>query len=182
MPVNKKTTDKARICGDLKVTINPVIHEDQYQLPWRDFIFASLRHGERFSKIDLTQAYLQMEVEDSSHKYLTINTHKGLYQYSRLVFGITNAPVIWQHAMDQVFQRIPDTQCYLDDIIVTGLDDATHLTNLEAVLIRLEEYGLRANRSKCEFFKGSTEYCGHKIDKHGPHKTQDKIDAVLNGP
>lgn len=84
--------------------------------------------------------------------------------------------------MDQVLQGIPGTQCYLDDIIVTGHDDASHLANLEAVLTRLEEYGLRANRRKCEFFKDSIEYCGHKIDRQGPHKTQDKILAVLNAP
>lgn len=122
-----------------------------------------------------------MEMEESSRKYLTINTHKGLYQYSRLVFGITSAPAIWQRAMDQVLQGLPGTQCYLDDI-VTGQDDDTHLANLDAVLTRLEEYGLRAKRSKCEFFKDSIEYCGHKIDKHGLHKTQEKIDAVLRAP
>jgi len=81
-----------------------------------------------------------------------------------------------------VLQGLPGTQCYLDDIIVTGPDDATHLANLDTVLARLEENRLRAKRSKCEFFKDSIEYCGHKIDKHGLHKTQKKIDAVLRAP
>ena len=84
--------------------------------------------------------------------------------------------------MDQVLQGISGTQCYLDDIIVTGVDDETHLTNLQRVLSRLEEYGLRANKDKCEFFKDSIEYCGHIIDRHGLHKSQDKIDAVLRAP
>ncbi|KAJ8366188.1 hypothetical protein SKAU_G00150190 [Synaphobranchus kaupii] len=84
--------------------------------------------------------------------------------------------------MDQGLQGIPGTQCYLDDIIVTGADDETHLANLQAVLSRLEEYGLRANKDKCEFFKDSIEYCGHIIDRHGLHKAQDKIDAVLKAP
>lgn len=182
VPVGKKTTDKIRICGDFKVTLNSEMHADQYPLPRIDDIFASLSHGERFSKIDLAQAYLQMEMEEPSRKYLTINTHKGLYQYNRLVFGITSAPAIWQRAMDQVLQGIPGTQCYLDDIIVTGPDTATHLANLDAVLTRLEEYGLRANKNKCQFFKDSIEYCGHKIDRHGLHKTEDKIEAILNAP
>ncbi|XP_061128573.1 uncharacterized protein LOC133150206 [Syngnathus typhle] len=139
-------------------------------------------NGEHFTKIDLAQAYLQMEMDESSRKYLTINTHKGLYQYNRLVFGITSAPAIWQRAMDQVLQGIPGTQCYLDDIIVTGWDKDSHLQNLNAVLTKLEEYGLKANKKKCEFFKESIEYCGHKIDKHGLHKTQDKIEAVVKSP
>ncbi|XP_061187189.1 uncharacterized protein LOC133195362 [Saccostrea echinata] len=50
------------------------------------------------------------------------------------------------------------------------------------VPIRLEEYNLRANKSKCQFFQDQIEYCGHLIDKQGLHKTKDKIKAVLDTP
>ncbi|XP_028656990.1 uncharacterized protein K02A2.6-like [Erpetoichthys calabaricus] len=181
VPVIKKN-GAVRICGDFKVTLNPVLHVDQYPLPRIEDIFASLAGGENFSKIDLSQAYLQMELEESSKKYLTINTHKGLFRYNRLVFGVSSAPAMWQRAMDQVLQGIPGTQCYLDDIIVTGTDNSAHLTNLEAVLTRLLEFGLKANKSKCQFFRDSLEYCGHIIDKNGLHQSPDKIDAVLKAP
>ncbi|XP_051785433.1 uncharacterized protein K02A2.6-like [Erpetoichthys calabaricus] len=177
-----KKNGAVRICGDFKVTINPVLYVDQYPLPRIEDIFASLAGGEYFSKIDLSQAYLQMELEESSKKYLTINTHKGLFRYNRLVFGVSSAPAMWQRAMDQVLQGIPGTQCYLDDITVTGTDNSAHLTNLEAVLTRLSEFGLKANKSKCQFFRDSLEYCGHIIDKNGLHKSPDKIDAVLKAP
>ncbi|KAK0149884.1 hypothetical protein N1851_009378 [Merluccius polli] len=121
-------------------------------------------------------------MEEASRIYLTIDTTKDLYQYNRLVFGISSAPAIWQQAMDQVLQGITGTQCYLDDIIVMGADDDTHLENLQAVLSRLEEYGLRDNNSKCEFFKDSIEYCDHTNDRHGLHKSQDKIHSVLEAP
>ncbi|XP_026065967.1 uncharacterized protein K02A2.6-like [Carassius auratus] len=183
VPVIKKgKAGDVRICGDFKVTINPALHAVQYPLPRIEDIFASLSGGEHFSKIDLAQAYLQMEMDEKSKKFLTINTHKGLYQYNRLVFGIASAPALWQRAMDQVLQGIPGTQCYLDDIIVTGKDDSDHLQNLQRVLMRLCEYGLRANKEKCEFFKSQISYCGHVIDKDGLHKSQDKIEAVLKAP
>lgn len=183
VPVIKKGKAEAvRICGDFKVSINPVLHTAQYPLPRIEDIFASLAGGEKFSKIDLAQAYLQMEIEESSKKFLTINTQRGLFQYNRLVFGIASAPAIWQRAMDQVLQDIPGTQCYLDDIIVTGKNDEEHLQNLSKVLTRLSEYGLRAKKSKCEFFKTEISYCGHVIDKHGLHKSQEKIQAVLQAP
>ncbi|XP_047668764.1 uncharacterized protein K02A2.6-like [Tachysurus fulvidraco] len=132
VPVIKKgKTGDVRICGDFKVTINPALHAVQYPLPRIEDIFASLSSGEHFSKIDLAKTYLQMEMDEQSKKFLTINIHKGLYQYNHLVFGIASAPALWQRAMDQVLQGIPGTQCYLDDNIVTGKDDADHLQNLQ---------------------------------------------------
>ena len=110
VPVVKRN-GAVRICGDFKTTINPVLQIDQYPLPRIEDIFASLSRGQKFSKIDLTQAYLQCEVAEECRKYLTINTHRGLYTYNRLVFGIASAPAIWQRAIDQVLQSIPNVQC-----------------------------------------------------------------------
>ena len=111
------------MCGDFKVSLNPVILAEQYLLPRIEDIFATLAGGKHFSKLDLRQAYQQMEVTEESKNFLTINTHKGLFQYNRLVFGNTSCPAIWQLAIDQVLQGIPCTQCILDDMIVTGKTD-----------------------------------------------------------
>ena len=74
---------------------------------------------------------------------MVINTHKGLFQYSRLPFGINSAPAIFQQVMDKIFQGLNGVQFYLDDIIVTGKTEEEHMQNLEAVLQRIKEYGLR---------------------------------------
>ena len=182
VPVAKRDTKDVRLCGDYKVTINPVIREDKFPLPRVEDIFAKMAGGKRFSKFDLKNAYLQMEVEETSKQYLTINTHKGLFQYNRLPFGIKTAPSIWQRAMEQTLQGIPNVEVMLDDIIVTGKSDAAHLENLEAVLKRLAEKNLRINVQKCRFFLERIEYCGHEIDKDGLHKTNAKIEAVQNAP
>ena len=115
-------------------------------------------------------------------KYLTINTHEGLFQYNRLGFGVTSCPAIWQRAIDQVLQGVPDTQCILDDMIITGKTDEEHLENLEKLLKRLQDAGLKANKDKCEFFRDKVQFCGHEIDSKRLHKTQEKIDAVVNEP
>ena len=180
--VAKRDTKDVRLCGDYKVTINPVIREDKFPLPRVEDIFVNMAGGKRFSKIDLKNAYLQMEVEETSKQYLTINTHKGLFRYNRLPFGIKTAPSIWQRAMEQTLQGIPNVEVMLDDIIVTGKSDAAHLENLEAVLKRLAEKNLRINVQKCRFFMERIEYCGHEIDKDGLHKTNAKIEAVQNAP
>ena len=83
-----------------------------------------------------------MVLDDLSTKLVTINTHQGLYKFTRLPFGVASAPAIFQRAIDQVLQGIPHCICYLDDILVTGRSDAEHLANLEEVLRRLQEYGM----------------------------------------
>ena len=108
-----------------------------------------------------------MELDEGSRKFMTITTHKGLYEYQRLPFGVASAPAIWQRAMDQVLQGLPNVQCYLDDIIVSGKTVDDHLQSLNAVLDRLQYHGLRVNRAKCRFLLPSVEYCGHVISADG---------------
>ena len=177
-----KADGTVRLCGDYKVTVNPAIKVDKYPLPTTEEIFASLSGGVIFSKLDLRQAYLQMEVDDNTQKILTIHTHKGLYLFKRLAFGVASAPAIWQRTMEQILQGIPMTRCLLDDIVVTGKSLDDHCTNLDKVLERLAEYGLTLNRKKCAFFKDSIQFCGHRLDREGIHKTQDKIEAVTRTP
>lgn len=123
VPVIKKGKPEAVcICKDFKVSIDPVLCTVQYPLPCIDDISMSLAGGQNFSKKkkkDLMQAYLQMKLKESSKKFLTINTHRGLFQYNKLVFGLVSAPAIWQ----KVLYAIPGTQCYLDDITVMGRND-----------------------------------------------------------
>ena len=95
---------------------------------------ACLTEGKRFSKLDLLSAYQQILLDDESAKLLTINTHQGLYNYSRLPFGVASAPALFQKTMDGILQGIPHCICYLDDILVTGRSHAEHLRNLETVL------------------------------------------------
>ena len=110
-----------------------------------------LTGGQKFSKMDLSAAYQQILLEDESAKFLNINMHQGLYEYTRLPFGVASAPALFQKAMDGILQGIPHCICYLDDILVTGQSDAEHLQNLETVLQRLQRHGVRLKKEKCNF-------------------------------
>ena len=129
------------LCGDYKVTINPVLVQDQYPLPKPNDLMAQLAGGQRFSKLDLSRAYQQIRLEEASRPLVTINTHKGLYQYTRLPFGVASALALFQKTMDSLLQGIPHTLRYLDDILVTGTTEEEHLSNLEEVLKRLKQPG-----------------------------------------
>ena len=106
-----------RICADFKMMINPHLYTQTYPLPTPDEVFSTLANGESFTKLDLARAYKQMKVAADSQKYLTINTHMGLYRYLRLPFGIALAPAIWQKAMASILQGCKGVVYYLDDIL-----------------------------------------------------------------
>lgn len=177
-----KKDGKYRICGDYKVTVNPALCVDQYPLPTPEDLFATLAGGKKFTKIDLTQAYLQLKLDENSAKYATINTHKGLYHCTRLPFGVASAPAVFQKTMDEILQGIPHAICYIDDILITGTTEEEHLATLEQVLQRLVEHRVKAKKSKCFFLTPSVEYLGHEIDSEGKHTLSDKLDAIVNAP
>ena len=181
VPVPKKD-GKIRICGDYKVTINQAIDIDQYPLPRPADLFATLTNGQHFSKLDLSQAYQQMRLEETSAQYLTINTHQGLYQQTRLPFGVASAPAIFQKAMDTILQGVEGTICYIDDILVTGSTDEQHLQRLTEVFKRLKDAGLKLKQEKCAFFQKSVEYLGHRIDAEGLHPLPSKLEAIIKAP
>ena len=177
-----KPDGRVRLCGDFKVTVNPSLSVDQYPLPKVDDLLATLAGGKRFTKLDLTQAYLQLALHTESKKYCTINTHRGLYQYNHLPFGIASAPAQFQKVMDTILQGVPGAMCYIDDILVTGATDEEHLQNLEEVFRRLQAHGIRMKRSKCYFMRDSVAYLGHLVDAEGIHATPEKIAAIVKAP
>ncbi len=71
-------------------------------------------------------------------------------------------------------------QAYVNDLLVCGKDVETHLANLEAVLLKLRDPGLKARLAKCAFFKSKICFLGHKVDGDGIHTMGDKITAIKN--
>ena len=99
------------LCGDYKVTVNPALDVDKYSIPRPEDLFATLAGGKYFSTIDLSHAYNQLPLDVESRKFLTINTHRGLFQYTRLPFGVASAPSIFQKTMDTILQGIDGVIC-----------------------------------------------------------------------
>ncbi|XP_064461580.1 uncharacterized protein K02A2.6-like [Ornithodoros turicata] len=147
-----------------------------------DEIFAALAGGKHFSKIDLNWAYLQVEVDEQSPEYLTLNTHKGLYKVNRLAFGITSAPAMFQNIMENMLKDLSGVIVYLDDILIMGRSQEEHVRNLEAVLKHLAERGVKIKKEKCEFFKNQFQYLGHVINAEGIKPSLEKVEAILHAP
>ena len=146
VPVMKADRQSVRICGDFKQTVNKVLPLDKYPIPKIEDLFSQVAGGQKFTKLDMSQAYQQICLDDESKKYVVVNTTKGLFQYNRLPFGISSAPGIFQRVMENLLRGIPKVVVYLDDILITGSDDAEHLEHLSEVLSRMLQAGLRLRR------------------------------------
>ena len=121
-------------------------------------------------------------MDEASRKYVTINTQKGLHQYTRLPFGVASAPSIFQKTMDNILQDIEKVCVYLDDILITGATEVEHLHNVQKVLSCLEQAGMHLKKDKCAFLLPQVEYLGHQISQKGLHPTKDKVRAIVEAP
>ncbi|XP_029347897.1 uncharacterized protein K02A2.6-like, partial [Acyrthosiphon pisum] len=173
-----KPDGTVRICGDFKITINPVLEGTEYPLPKIEHLYANISGSKYFSKIDLKDAYQQMVIKESDRKYTTINTHKGLFSYTRNPFGIKSSAGEFQKAMEISTTGLEGIGIFQDDIIVAGKTVEEHNNRLKKLLNVLSEVGLRVKQNKCSFLKNSIEYLGHKIDEHGLHTLTKHINAI----
>ena len=148
-----------RICGDYKRTINPVIKNDTYPQPTPVELFSKMQGGKKFSKIDLTKAYLQLEL-------------------TRLPYRVKPASEIFQRVIENALTNISNTAVKIDDILISGRDDSEHLQNIEKVFQVLKDLGVTVNKKKCTFFAKEIEYVGFILDKNGVHVNQNKVKAI----
>ena len=176
-----KYDKSVRICGDFRITVNQASKLDQYPLPRIEDLFSNLSEGKTFSKLDLSQAYQQLVLSEDSKQYMVINTHKGLYRYNRLPFGVSSAPAIFQRVMESLLKGIDGVVVYIDDILVTSKTEE-HLSALGEVLTRLESAGLHLKKEKCSFLCESVTYLGHRIDANGLSPLPEKVAAVRDAP
>ena len=124
---------------------------EQYPLPKVEDLFSTIAGGITFTKLDMSQAYQQLVLDDDSKEIVTINTHKGLFCHQCLLFGVSSAPGIFQRAMETILTGTPRVLVYLEDILITGSSQEEHVSNLKEVLSRLQQAGLRLRKDKCKF-------------------------------
>ena len=148
-----KSDNSIRLCGDYKITINKYLPRDIHPVPRIEELTAKLSGGQKYSRLDFSQAFTQLALDVDSRSLTTINTHCGLFRYKRLCFGISSAPAIFQRTIEDVFKNVKNVVLYFDDLFVTGKDEAEHLQTLKEVLDICEAKGLRVKKSKCQFLQ-----------------------------
>ena len=161
---------------------NNAIQRERHPQPTIDDLLNDLNGARYFSKLDLTSAYHQVELDKESRYITTFTTRKGLYQYKRLNFGTNSASEIFQHTIQNVFNGISGCTNISDDIIVFGATQKEHDQALENVLQTAKERNLRFGFSKCEFDQKQLEFFGYVFSDEGISPSSSKVEAVKDAP
>ncbi|XP_054277868.1 uncharacterized protein K02A2.6-like [Macrosteles quadrilineatus] len=176
----RKPNGAIRICADFSTGLNQALKVQQFPLPTQDDLLTKIGSGQKFTTLDLSDAYLSIPMDTESKKLLVINTIFGLMRYNRLCFGVAPATAIFQKKMHSMLSGLDGVAFLLDDVIITGKNDTEHLNTLKEVLKRIEDNGFCLNRAKCHFMKEKVNYLGLCISKDGISTNQDKIKPIVD--
>jgi hypothetical protein len=174
----EKKDGTQRMCVDYRA-LNEVTIKNKYPLPRIEDLFDQLKGAKVFSKIDLRLGYHQLRIQPSDIAKTAFTTGYGLYEYTVMSFGLTNAPAYFMYLMNKVFMEYLDkfVVVFIDDILVYSKNEEEHEEYLRLVLQKLRDNQLYAKLSKCEFWLEEVSFLGHVITKGGiavdPGKVRD---------
>ncbi|KAK3092068.1 hypothetical protein FSP39_024885 [Pinctada imbricata] len=174
-----KGQDDIRICVDMR-RANSAVKRERYPIPTMAEVLQDMNHGKVFSKIDINLAYHQIELSENCRDITTFATHKGLYRYKRLMFGISCAPEMYQRVLSTILQDCEGVENFMDDIVEYGENESEHNVRLERAIERLVEKGFTLNPDKCQFCMSKIEYLGHVLSGKGIDLHEDKVKAIVD--
>ena len=179
----RKKDGSWRFCVDYR-KLNAVTHKDAFPLPRIEEALTGLKQAKWYSTLDLASGYWQVEVAPADQEKTAFTTPVGLYQFSRMPFGLCNAPATFQRLMQRCLggQVHDHLLIYLDDVIVYSADFQGHLDHLTGVFQRLREHGLKLQPTKCHLFQQSVKYLGHVVSAQGVSPDPEKTAAVQEWP
>ncbi|XP_003743026.1 uncharacterized protein K02A2.6-like [Galendromus occidentalis] len=178
--VVKKPNGAVRVCADYSTGLNDALVDIEHPLPNMEEVMTKFSGNKIFAHLDLADAYLQLRLDTPSQQLTTITTHRGLFRYTRLVFGLKTAPAIFQKTIDQALAGLDGVLVYLDDILIMAPNYKLYEQRLVDVLRRLEDWGFRLRIEKCFFNVPTVKYLGMVISDKGIEADPARIAVIKN--
>jgi hypothetical protein len=162
--------------------MNEVTTKNKYPLPRIEDLFDKMKGASIFLKIDLRLEYHQLKIWESDIPKTAFHTRYGLYKYTVLSFGLTNAPTYFMYLMNKMFMEYLEkfVVVFINDILIFSKTEEEHEKHLRMVLEKLRSNQLYTKFSKCEFWLTEVAFLGHVISAGGVSVDPSKVKDVLN--
>jgi hypothetical protein len=169
------------MCVDYQ-SLNEVTIKNKYHHPWIEGLFDQMKGASVFLKIDLRSTYHKLKIQELDIPKTAFCTRYGLYEYTVMSFGLTNAPTYFMYLMNKVFMEYLDKfiVVFIDDILIFSKTEEEHEKHLRLVLEKFRSNQLCAKFSKCEFWLTKVTFLGHVISAGGVSVDPGKTKDVLN--
>ena len=171
-----KFDGRIRLCVDMREP-NKAIERIRHVIPTIDDLKQKINGATVFSRLDLKNAYHQLELSEDSRNITTFSTHEGLDRFCRLNDGTSSAAEIFHNKLEEKLDGRGNLNIY-DDILIFGVGDADHEDALDRTLETLKKWGLTVNLDKSEFYKSSIKFFGLIFSKEGVSPDPEKVEAL----
>jgi len=175
----KKKNGSLHLCVDFR-SLNRISKKNRYPLLLISNLLDSPHKARVYSKIDLCHAYHLVHIADGDEWKTAFRTRYGSFEWSVMLFGLTNASTAFQQFMNDIFSNLLDVcvMIYLDDILIYSNNMSKHHRHVKEVLKRLRKAGLYAKAEKCKFHSESVEYLEYILSPSGLTMSDDKIKII----
>jgi hypothetical protein len=175
----QKNDGTDRLCVDYRA-LNKITVKDRYPLPRIDDQLDRLGKGKFFTSLDMTSGFHQIPIAPNSIPKTAFVTPDGQFEYTRMPFGLANAPAVFQRAINVALGNLKYDVAlvYLDDILIPSVSVEEGYEKLRLVLIALRKAGFSVNISKCHFLMKTITYLGREISADGIRPDQRKVKAI----
>ena len=180
--VDKKDSTK-RFCVDYR-KLNKITKIDRYPLPRIDELLETFRTASWFTTLDLASGYWQVEMNEEDKEKTAFITHKGLYEFNVMPFGLCNAPGTFQRLMNYVLQDFLGkfVAVYLDDIIIYSRTFEQHIDHIRQIFGALRKATLKIKIKKAYFCFPNIAFLGHIVGRNGISPDPAKVEKIRNFP
>ncbi|WP_253302428.1 reverse transcriptase domain-containing protein [Wolbachia endosymbiont of Psylliodes chrysocephala] len=164
--------------------LNEKTVDDKYPLPNINDILDKLGKSQYFSTLDLANGFHQIQMDENDIQKTAFSTEHGHYEFTRMPFGLKNAPSTFQRVMDNILRGLQNETClvYLDDIVIFSTSLQEHMLRLRQIFDRLRDANFKLQLDKSEFLRKEVNYLGHVITPLGVKPNPEKISAVKKFP
>ena len=175
----KKKGGGFRLCCDYRL-VNLKTVQDRHPLPRVQEALDGLQGSNYFTVLDLSRAYYQGFLKESSRHKSSFVTPFGFYRWKRIPFGLKNAVPVFQRYMNSVLEpyRNDFALPYLDDTIIFSKTIEEHIKHIQLVLKKFKAKGLKLNIAKCLMFQKEVNYLGRTVSREGYKMDERNVEAV----